>query len=125
MRAYGIDLRQRVVEFVTEGGKVVSAARHYKVAPCSVYRYLRAAEQETLAPKTSWGSGGCKLDEEKLKARVKQCPDATLHELAAHFKVSHNAVWVRLRQMGYTLKKTGHLPRTQRSAALALSTDVT
>jgi transposase len=121
MRAYGLDLRERIVEYVTNGGKTEEAARHYKVALCSVYRYLRASEQEELAPQTSWGRGGRKLDEEQLKARVKQCPDATLHELAAYFQVSHNAVWVRLRQLGYTLKKTRNLSRAQPSAALTLS----
>jgi len=67
---------------------------------------LHAAEQANLAPKTSWGKGGRKLDGKRLTARVRQCPDATLHELAAYFQVSHNAVWARLRQLGYTLKNS-------------------
>jgi hypothetical protein len=69
-----------------------------------VYRYLAAAQAGTLAPKNSWGHWR-KLDPQKLPVHVQAHPDATLKELQRVFTVSHHAVWVRLRQLGFTLKK--------------------
>jgi transposase len=119
MRAYTLDLRERVVKFVQGGGTRTEAAKHFSLGIRSVYRYLAAAKTATLAPKTTWG-GWRKLDPVKLAAQVRQHPDATLHELKAVFRVSHNAVWVSLRQLGITLKKTRKIPGAQRGATVAL-----
>jgi len=119
MKAYTLDLRERVVRFVQGGGTRAEAARRFSLGIRSVYRYLAAAKTDTLAPKTSWG-GWRKLDPAKLAAHVRQQPDATLHEIKAVFNVSHNAVWVSLRRMGITLKKTRKIPGAERGATLAL-----
>jgi transposase len=104
MKAYAIELRERVVKFVKDGGAKAEAARRFALGRRTVYRYLTAAQQGTLAPKTSWGHWR-KLDPQKIHAQVKQHPDATLKELQRVFAVSHHAIWVRLRQLGFTLKK--------------------
>jgi transposase len=119
MKAYSIDLRERVVKFINKGGSKVEAARRFGLGRRTVYRYLAAAQTGTLAPKTSWGHWR-KLDPQKLQVHVKKHPDATLKELQTVFGVSHHAVWVRLRQLGFTLKKTHKISRAQRGAAVAL-----
>ena len=119
MKAYTLDLRERVVKFVEAGGTRAEAARLFRLGERSVYRYLAAAKTNTLAPKTRWGHWR-KLDPAQLQAHVRHHPDATLHELQTVFGVSHNAVWVRLRQLGLTLKKTRKILRAQRGAAVAL-----
>ena len=119
MKAYALDLRERVVKFIQKGGSKVEAARHFDLARSSVYRYLGAVQTGTLAPKTSWGKWR-KLDPEKLQAHVKTHPDATLKEIQKVFGVSHHAVWVRLGQLGFTLKKTHKISGAQRGPAVAL-----
>ena len=119
MKAYTLDLRERVVKFLQAGGSKAEAVRRFDVARRTVYRYRAAAKAGTLAPKTSWGKWR-KLDPQKLSAHVKKQPDATLKEIATALAVSHNAVWVRLGKLGVTLKKTHQIPRTQRGAAVAL-----
>lgn len=120
MKAYALDLRERVIKFIQSGGSKVEAAQRFSLARSSVYRYLDAAQKGNLTPKTSWGHWR-KLDPEKLQAQVQRQPDATLKELQQVFGVSHHAIWVRLRQLGFTLKKTHQISRTQRSAAVAVS----
>jgi len=119
MKAYALDLRERVVKFIQGGGSKAEAARRFDLARSSVYRYLIAAQNGTLTPKKSWGHWR-KLDPQKLQAHVKKHPDATLKELQKAFGVSHHAVWVRLRQLGFTLKKTHKISRAQRGPAVAL-----
>lgn len=119
MRAYEMDLRERVVKFVDGGGSKAEAARRFSLGRRTVYRYLAAAQKGQLAPQKSWGHWR-KLDPQKLRAYVKQHSDATLKELQKVFGVSHQALWVRLRQMGFTLKKSHAISRTQRSAAVVV-----
>ena len=119
MKAYALDLRERVVKFIQGGGSKAEAARRFDLARSSVYRYLVAAQKGALAPKKSWGHWR-KLDPQKLQAHVKKHPDATLKELQQVFGVSHHAVWVRLGQLGFTLKKTHKISRAQRSPAVAV-----
>ena len=119
MKAYTLDLRERVVKFVAGGGTRAQVARLFRLGERTVYRYLAAAKTNNLAPKTSWGHWR-KLDPDQLAAHVRHHPDATLQELQRVFGVSHNAVWVRLRQLGFTLKKTHQISRAERSAAVAL-----
>jgi len=119
MKAYALDLRERVVKFLNAGGSKVEAARRFDLGRRTVYRYLAAAQKGALDPKKSWGHWR-KLDPKKLHAHVKQHPDATLKELQKVFGVSHHAVWVRLGQLGFTLKKTHKISRAQRGAAVAL-----
>ena len=119
MKAYAMDLRERVVKFIQAGGSKAEAARRFALGRSSVYRYLDAVQTGTLAPKTSWGKWR-KLDPKKLQAHVKKHPDATLKEIQTVFGVSHHAVWVRLRQLGFTLKKTHQVSRAQRGATVAL-----
>ena len=118
MKAYAVDLRERVVKFINSGGSKAEAARRFEIARRTVYRYLAASQKGMLSPKTSWGHWR-KLDPQKLHAHVKKHPDATLKELQSVFGVSHHALWVRLRQLGFTLKKTHKISRTQRGAAVA------
>ena len=120
MKAYALELRERVIKFVQAGGTRGEAARCFQLGERSVYRYLAAAKTNTLAPKTSWGAWR-KLDPAKLQAHVKKHADATLAELATALNVSHNAVWVRLNQLGCTLKKTHKISGAERSPAGAVS----
>jgi transposase len=119
MKAYALDLRERVVKFIQTGGTKAEAARRFDLGRRTVYRYLAAAQAGTLAPKTSWGHWR-KLDPQPLQLHVQNHPDATLKELQRVFGVSQQAVWVRLRQLGFTLKKTHKISRAQRGAAVAL-----
>jgi len=119
MKAYALDLRKRVVKFIQSGGSKAEAARRFELGRSTVYRYLHAGRAGTLAPKTSWGRWR-KLDPQKLQGHVKKHPDATLKELQQVFGVSHHAIWVRLGQLGFTLKRTHKISRAQRSATVAL-----
>jgi transposase len=71
MKAYALDLRERVVKFVHEGGSKAEATRRFDLGRQTVYRYLAAAKKGGLAPKTSWGTWR-KLDPQKLQIHVKK-----------------------------------------------------
>ena len=110
MKAYGMDLRQRIIGFVNDGGTKVEASKKFKVGRRTVYYYLTRAKAGKLEPEKSWGSWK-KLDPQKLKDYVKTHADSTLMEMKKVFGVSHNTIWVRLNKLGITLKKTHKISR--------------
>ena len=109
MKAYSLDLRTRIVEFIQSGGTKTDAARRFKVVRQTVHRYLNAQKKGCLAPKPQPGRKKTFKDETLRKA-VKKHPDATLAEHGKSLGVTHAAVWKRLRQLALTLKKSRALP---------------
>jgi Transposase and inactivated derivatives len=109
MKAYTLDLRERIVEFVRSGGAKTEAAARFRVSRKTVYRYLAADGAGSLAPKASWG-GWRKLDPEAVRREVGRNGDATLGELAGALGVHLTTVHYRLRKMKVTLKKTRTVP---------------
>jgi transposase len=110
MKAYALELRERIICFVQEGGKKTEAARRFKVGRDTVYRYLNAAKENRLAPQPRKGYWK-KLNPEKLRKDVARHPDATLMTYKERFGVSHVAIWKTLRKLGITLKKSRTLHR--------------
>lgn len=110
MKALPIELRERVIAFVEEGGSKVEAAHRFRISRRSVYRFLEAKQNGTLKPKTSWGSWR-KLDPQKLARYIQKHPDATLKQMQEVFHVSHQAIWKRLALLGITLKKSHSISR--------------
>lgn len=104
MKASALEWQERVVKFLNAGGAKAEAARQFDLGRRTVYRCLAAAKTGTLAPQKSWGKWR-KLDPTKLQAHVKKHPAATRKEMQAVFGASEHAVWVRLGQWGFTLKK--------------------
>jgi putative transposase len=104
MKAHTVELRERIVGYVENGGSKTDAAAHFKVGRRSVYRYLEAARGGSLAPKPQPGRKRAFADE-SLRREVKAHPSATLESHGKALGVSRNAVWLRLRQLKITLKK--------------------
>ena len=85
MRAYSIDLRERVVASVESGEcNIPTAARRYKVSEPTIERWLaRNRRLGNVAPLAHAGGPSRKLAvaEATIRAAVKAQPDATLQEL--------------------------------------------
>jgi transposase len=106
---YSVDLRERVVEFVQNGGSKSEAARLFAVSRWCVYDWL---SREDLSPEKQGCPSPWKLDPEVLKAHVAEFPDAYQQERASALGVSHYAVWYGLRRLG--IKKNPVVPRKKR-----------
>jgi len=104
MKAYAIEVRERIVRFVNKGGSQVDAARSFGVCRKTVARYVKAERNGTLAPKPRGGRAK-RFSDESLRDAVRAKPSATLEAHGRTLGVSHNAVWLRLRQLAITLKK--------------------
>jgi transposase len=107
--SYGIDLRERVVAFVREGGSKAEAVRRFRVSRKCIYNWLGCL---TLEPKKH-GRRRRKLDWPKLKQHVEDYPDALLRERALAFGVRISSIEYALKEMEISHKKNAALRRTR------------
>lgn len=110
MRAYSLDLRERVLADLDAGATQAKTARRYRVSTRWLYKLLRQrAATGDLAPRRGPSGPPRALagSEEELVHCVRQSPDATLAELRERLatKVSTVTVWRALKRLGLTLKK--------------------
>ena len=102
------DLRQRVVDFVRNGGSKAEAARRFTVGEASVYRWLKPGG---VAYKRPGPRRSHKLDWEHVRRHVEAHPDRTQAERARHFQVSRHCIWYALQRLQVTHKKKDRVQR--------------
>jgi transposase len=114
MKAYSVDLREKIVAAVRRGMSKAQAARTFGVGATSVKRYAKLAEEgKPLTPGKAPGKKG-KLDENAMKLLREDLyarPAATyekradlLYELIG-IRVSKSTICRMVRGLGYTRKK--------------------
>lgn len=112
--AYSVDLRERAVAYVLNGGQRTTACQIFQIGRDTLYRWLRQYQTEgALAPKARGKYASRKLDDAVVAQYIAEHPDATLEELGAHFAVSAVAIWKACRRLQITRKKTASVRRTQ------------
>ena len=99
--SYSLDLRTRVIDYIENGGSILSAARIYKVGRSTIYRWLARVE---LKP-TKVTRRQRKLDGEALKQDRCENPDKWLCDRALKFGVNISSIGYGLHQMRITQKK--------------------
>mgnify|MGYP003337120280 CR=1 FL=1 len=113
MKAYSMDLRQRVIDDCDSGLGTAQVARKYSVSPAWVRRLKQhRRERGDIAPRSGGGSRGRKIDRERLRELVDQQPDATLVELRDRLgvRVTPWAIAKALRGLELTFKKSRSTP---------------
>ncbi|MCP4337103.1 MAG: helix-turn-helix domain-containing protein [Mycoplasma sp.] len=99
--AYGLELRQRIIEFIQKGSHVDKAAEIFNINRSTIYRWLK---RENLAPKLNH-TKGYKIDKKALKKAIEEKPDIFERELAKKFNVSQPSISRMLKKLGYSNKK--------------------
>jgi transposase len=115
MRAYSLDLRERIVAAVESGQSPEEVAERFAVSVASVYRYVQHSKQRaSLAPKPPPGAKK-KIPPSVLAAlaeRITQRPDTILIEHHAWLREKHQinvslaTVHRTIQRMGFTYKKS-------------------
>jgi transposase len=71
---YSLDLRQKVINFVGNGGMITEAARTFGIGRASIYRWLSRPKLSATKVK----SRRRKLDWKELEKDVKQNPESII-----------------------------------------------
>ena len=115
MRAYSVDLRQRVVAAVDAGTPRAEVARTFQVSLATIKRYLKQwREAGHLAPRTSPGRPPDIPAQQlpALEAQLAAHPDATLAQHCQHWQaawgqpLSRSAMRRAIKRLDWTRKKS-------------------
>ena len=113
-RAYGEDLRRRVIEVIDGGLSARQAANRFAIGVATAIRWHRIwREQGTMNPGKQGKPRRSKLDphEAFILDLIKTKKDIALHEIAALLKAEHDikvcapTIWYFLSARGITYKK--------------------
>jgi transposase len=113
MKAYSMDLRERVIAACDAGRGTKEVARTFHVSPAWVRRLKQhRRERGDIVPRNGGGSRGRKIDRDQLSQLVAQQPDATLVELRDRLgvKVTLWAISKALGELKLTYKKSRSTP---------------
>ena len=102
--SYSIDLRQRVVNFVRQGGSKAEAARRFQVSPGRVYAWL-SLPPEQLAAKKPGPKGPHKLNLQELDEAIRANPEVLQKELAKQFGVRDSTIHYARKRLKISRKK--------------------
>ncbi len=101
---YSLDLRNKALKFIENGGTWLSASQTFGVAIRTLAHWLRRKRQNNLSPKARQ-TGSYKIDETRLKDYIAKNPDAYLREISEEFGTTIPAVFYACRRGKITLKK--------------------
>src|SRR4051812_27752149 len=112
MKAYSIDLRERVLA-ACETTPTKQVAERFGVSPAWVRRLKQhKRERGDIVPRTGGGARGRKFDRDRLAQLVGEHPDATLAELRDFLGTSVTlwAICKALQELKLTFKKSRSMP---------------
>jgi len=99
--AYDLDLRQKVIDYIENGGRVTKAAQVFGIGRASIYRWLSRKELEATKVKYRQRS----LDRKELLKDIQENPETRLKQRAEKFGVSTTAIFKAIKKMKITRKK--------------------
>lgn len=99
---YSVDFRKKVVAYVRSGGGQAEAAQHFEISLWCVRDWL---SRKDLQPQQKGVPRHRKIDRDRLRAHVRDFPDAILRERAAIFGVRISSMEEALARMNLTRKK--------------------
>lgn len=98
--SYSIDMRERAVQFVQDGGSQTDASRLFGVDRKTIYHWLHRKDLLPRPAKTRHRV----IDKERLVTHVRAHPDALLRERAIEFGVTPSGLWRAMRRLGMRKK---------------------
>lgn len=114
-RPYSVDLRERVMAVVADGGSIAEIAQRFSASVDAIYDWKRRqTETASVAPCVGRGGRPRRLTPEQdrlLRDRIDAVPDATIGELRAWLDVDHQivvgwtTVWRAVARLDRTRKK--------------------
>ena len=94
---YSLDLREKVINFVENGGTITKAAYTFGIGRASIYRWLSRPKLSATKVK----SRQIKLDGKELEKDVKQNPESKLSDRTKKIGVNQPAIFYALKRINF------------------------
>ena len=103
-KAYSLDLREKIIQFLLNGGFQRNAAKKFKISQTTVQRYWKMHQKGDLTPKVG-ANRKRKIDYEAVKDFVNKNPSKTSKEIGKIFNVSGTTILRILHSFDFSFKK--------------------
>lgn len=100
------DLREKVIKYVEEGGLIKEACKLFEVSRSSFQRWRLKQKQTGTVLRKSRTKSPYKVNNDELHDYINKHPDAYLNEIAEHFEVTAPCIFVALKRLKITRKKS-------------------
>ena len=104
-KAYSVDLRKRVLDYLRRKDDKKAASELFNVGIATVYRWIKQQKEKGHVEPHHREYVYKKLDYNLLAQYVKDHPDHFLLEIAEHFSVTEQAIFYALKKLKITRKK--------------------
>ena len=105
MTCYSLDLRKSVISQVEKGESVYKISALFGISRQTIYNWKKLQSKDSLRAKNNLKRRPKKICPTELESYVKKNPDATLKEMAKHFKCTTSSVHYRLKKCKISYKK--------------------
>lgn len=103
-KTYSIDLREKVVLYLSSGGCKKEASKIFNIGIATIYRWLGSEKAGNLSPKKRTSFYHV-VDVDALREYVSLNPDHTLKEIGQALKIGNQTVCRWLKRLQITRKK--------------------
>lgn len=104
-KPYSIDLREKVIKFLEEGGLRSKAAKIFKMSPTTISTwYTRYKCEGNYNPKKRLGAKP-KINSEDFMSYIENNPNITASEIGKKFAISASGAKYWLKKLNFTFKK--------------------
>ena len=113
MKAYSLDFRKAVVDYVMSGNSTEKTSKIFQVTPKTIYNWLnRYKETNSLKEKKRIGSKSS-MNIDSFKTYVNNNSSATLAEIGKEFQMTSWGARYWIKKLGYTYKKNIYISRSK------------
>lgn len=102
---YSYDLRKKALDYMEKGGSKLDASQIFGVTVRTLFNWIKRKKEGCLAQGKRKQRRPHKIEDEKLKAYIKEHPDAYLREIAQFFGATVTAVFYACKRLKINLKK--------------------
>ena len=101
---YSQDLRIKALEYIEKCGSILLAGQVFGITSRTLANWIKLKKQGSLAPKPRRRKPS-KIEDDKLRAYIREHPDAYLREIAVAFQATIVGVFYACKRLKITLKK--------------------
>lgn len=108
--SYSIDLREKVLKYVEEGGSISEAARLFDISRPAIYQWVKKKKAGSLKdepPRRPWR----KINPQEVIAFVEKHSDLRLADYAKHFGIKASSMFNVFKRLKISRKKNHLLQR--------------
>ena len=118
---YSIDFREAVLAHIDSGASIDSTSTLFSIGTTTIKNWKKLRATTGMLKGSGRPCSPYKIDSDKLKAYVKDHPDAYLNEIAEHFGVTSPGIHAAMKRLNITRKKVSALQRAKRRKTTKLS----